>query len=302
MLFAVLIPAPAALGLEVITSVAPLTDIVRQVAGGRATVIGLVPEGVNSHTFEPAPSSARLLAAADLIIVNGLDLELPILSLAQRVKRAGTPIVKLGNQAIGREAWLFDFSFPEAAGHPNPHLWPDAALAARYAEITRDALIAADPAGTPVYLVAAGRYLNRLTELDLAIFGCVASIPPANRKLVTYHDSYAYFARRYGMTVIGALQPADFAEPSAREVAAMIRQIRGEKVPAIFGSAVFPSPILAQIAREAGVIYVDSLRDDDLPGEPGDPGHSYLGMMAANLRAITGALGGDARCMDRITP
>ena len=107
-----------------------------------------------------------------------------------------------------------------------------------------------------------------------------ATVSPGERKLLTYHDAYAYFARDYGWTVVGAVQPSDFEEPTPKDVAALIDQVRGEKVKAIFGSEVFPSPVLAQIGKETGAQYVDVLRDDDLPGKPGAPEHSWIGLMA----------------------
>ena len=115
------------------------------------------------------------------------------------------------------------------------------------------------------------RFRARIDALDKAIMATVATIPEQNRKLLTYHDSFAYFAPRYGFEVIGAIQPSDFAEPSPREVAALIDQIKANGVPAIFGSEVFPSPVLEQIGRETGVRYFDTLRDDDPPGEPARP-------------------------------
>ena len=102
------------------------------------------------------------------------------------------------------------------------------------------------------------------------------------------------------MTVIGAVQPSDFSEPSAGEVAGLIDQIKEQKVPAVFGSEVFPSPVLEQIAGEGGAEFVDELRDDDLPGEPGDALHSYLGLMVQNMRIMVPALGGDAAAMDNV--
>jgi ABC-type Zn uptake system ZnuABC Zn-binding protein ZnuA len=134
--------------------------------------------------------------------------------------------------------------------------------------------------------------------LDGAIETLVASVPPDNRKLLTYHDSWAYFAARYGMTVIGAVQPSDFSEPSAREVARLIRQIQAEKLTAVFGSKVFASDVLETIAKESGAVYIDELSDDDLPGDPGDPLHSYLGLSVSNLRIMIPALGGDASALD----
>ena len=102
------------------------------------------------------------------------------------------------------------------------------------------------------------------------------------------------------MTVLGAIQPADFAEPSAQDIAALITQLRQENVPAIFGSEVFPSPVLDQIAKEAGVQYVDTLRDDDLPGAPGEAQHSYIGLMVYDLKIMAKALGGKPELMDAV--
>lgn len=283
--------------LQIVTTVSPITNIAYNIAGDKAQIAGIVPEGVNSHTFEPAPSDARLLAAADLIFVNGLKLEEPTLRLAEANLKEGAQIVLLGDQTITPDQYVYDFSFPKEAGSPNPHLWPNPDFALRYAEIMRDALAARDPANRDYYAANYNAFAARIAALKEAVRATVASIPEQNRKLLTYHDSWAYFAPVYGMTVIGAIQPADFAEPSARDVAGMIKQIRAEQAPAIFGSEVFPSPVLEQIARETGAQYVDDLRDDDLPGAPGELQHSYLGLMAANLRIMAEALGGDPSIM-----
>ena len=144
------------------------------------------------------------------------------------------------------------------------------------------------------------RFAERINALDEAIKATTATIPEANRKLLTYHDSFAYFAPRYGYTVIGAIQPADFSEPSAPEIAGLIEQLRAEKVPAIFGSEVFPSPVLDQIGKEAGVQFIDTLRDDDLPGAPGEANHSYIGLMVYDLKIMAQALGGDPTLMDQV--
>lgn len=286
--------------LNIITSVAPITNIVENVAGDRATVVGIVPEGVNSHTFEPAPSDAKKLRAADIIFMNGLHLELPTIELAKQVKKESAQIVEIGNKIVSRGDWKFDFSFPEDAGNPNPHLWPNIALAMRYAEITRDSLVKLDPEHSANYYANTTEYLSKLSKLDAAIFDCVKSIPAKNRKLVTYHDSYAYFAPRYGMTVIGAIQPADFSEPTPREVVRIIKQLRKQNVPAVFGSEVFESKILKQIAKEANAVFIDELADDDLPGNAGDENHTFIGMMANNMKIMAGALGGNAACADHV--
>jgi len=132
--------------------------------------------------------------------------------------------------------------------------------------------------------------------------GVVRTIPRAKRKLLTYHDAYAYFARDYGWDVIGAIQVSDFEDPTPKEVASLIDQVRATKVPAVFGSEVFPSPVLEQIGKETGVTYVDVLRDDDLPGKPGDPEHSWMGLMHFDYVTMTEAMGGDATALKAFTP
>jgi len=282
---------------NVVTTVSPITNMVQNIGGPYIRVTGIVPDGVDSHTFEPIPSDIKTLQAAELIVMNGLDLELPTLKLAEKVKKTATPILQLGNRALKEEDWRYDFSFPREHGHPNPHVWLNIELAMRYAEIIREELIALDPTNKVAYQVNAATYLGKLQKLDQAIFACVETIPEKNRKLVTYHDSFAYFAPRYGMTVIAAVQPADFSEPGPQEVMNIIKQIKKNGVPAIFGSEVFPSKVMEQIAREANVKFVDQLSDDELPTPPH---HSFIGMMANNMAIMTEALGGNPDCMAKI--
>ena len=286
--------------LKVVTTVSPITSIVENISGGRIELIGVVPEGVNSHIFEPQPSLAKLMSDADLIIANGLFLEQPTLQLAEANKKEDTPILLLGDRAISRDQWQFDFSFPESEGNPNPHLWPDPNLGLKYAELAQAELAALDPDGAAYYKENLEAFRVRVNAMDAAIRESVATIPAENRSLVTYHDSWAYFALSYGLEVIGAVQPSDFAEPSVREVAEIIDQIKEQSLPAVFGSEEFPSAVLEIIAREGNSIFVDELADDDLPGAPGDPEHSYLGLMRQNMRIMIPALGGNADAFDDV--
>ncbi len=280
--------------LYVVTTVAPITNLAFNVGGNRIHLHGLIPEGADSHTFEPRPSDAQFLTQADLIFINGLHLEEPTRKLAEANLKPGAKIVELGALTLGEQDWAFDFSFPKDGGNPNPHLWMNPLLAMRYAAIMRDALVEQDPSNAGYYATNYEALSARLKALDQAICNAIASVPQKNRKLLTYHDSFAYFAPRYGMTVIGAIQPADFAEPSAREVARLIEQIKQEGVPAIFGSEVFPSKVLDQIGREAGVKYVGTLADDALPNQLGDRRyHSYLQLLVNDVTTMTEALGGD---------
>ncbi|HZU06743.1 MAG TPA: metal ABC transporter substrate-binding protein [Chloroflexota bacterium] len=288
--------------LKVVTSVAPIASLVRNIAGSRIDLVQLIPDGVDSHTFEPRPSDVRFIAEADLFVLNGLGLEASIQRLIAANAKPGAQVLLLAENTITPDQWIFDRSFPVERGSPNPHLWLNVAYARRYAELIRDKLVEMDPANADYYQANAAEFLARLDQLDQAIFAAVQTIPPQNRRLLTYHDSWPYFAARYGFEVIGAIQPADFAEPRPRDVAAIIDQIRRTGVPAIFGSEVFPSRVLETIGRETGARYIDTLRDDDPPGPPGSPEHTYIGMMLANMRTMVAALGGDPSVFDGIDP
>lgn len=284
--------------LTVVTTVAPVTSIAANVIGDRADIVGVVPEGTNSHTFEPPPSVAEVLAEADVIFINGLQLEEPTKALAEANMSDDADIVELGNETIDPDDYIYDFSFPEEEGQPNPHLWTDPPMAVRYAEIIKDTMVERDPDNTDYYEANLEAFSGLVDELDRAMRSSFASLPEERRKLLTYHDAYAYFAEDYDWEIIGAIQVSDFEDPTPREVADLIEQVEREEVPAIFGSEVFPSPVLEQIGREADVRYVDVLRDDDLPDEPGDANHSWLGLMRFDYQTIVASLGGDPTALE----
>ncbi len=288
--------------LKVVTTVAPHADLVREIAGDRVQLVQMIPDGTDSHTFEPRPSDARYLQEADLIILNGLHLETPTQRLADANKKPDTPYLILGDSTISPQDYIFDFSFPASKGDPNPHLWLNLAYARNFAQLITNQLVQMDPNNADYFQANFATLAGRMDQLDQAIFAAVQTLPQNNRKLLTYHDSWAYFGQRYGMDVIGAIQPSDFSDPSPREVAALIDQVRGYNLPAIFGSEVYPSKVLEVIGRETGAQYITSLRDDELPGAPDAPTHTYLGLMLEDMRTMFGGLGGHTEMFDGIDP
>jgi ABC-type Zn uptake system ZnuABC Zn-binding protein ZnuA len=290
--------------LNVITSVSPITNIVKNIAGDKINLTGLVPEGVNSHTFEPVPSDIVKLSNADLVIINGLFLEDNMEKVVNESlkNKPDIQLLKLADGTINSTDWIFDFSFPKEQGHPNPHLWLNPVNAMKFANLTKEKLIEMDPNNTVHYTENTEKYIALLKQLDEGIKAAVQSVPPENRKLITYHDSWAYFAPRYNMTVIGAVQPSDFSEPSPLDIAKLIDQIKAEKVPAIFASEVFSNRITDQIAKEAGVDIVQTLRDDALPGNLTSPNHTYVGMMLDNMEHMVVPLGGNTSSLSNINP
>jgi ABC-type Zn uptake system ZnuABC Zn-binding protein ZnuA len=279
-------------GLRVVTTVAPITSIVASVAGDRVTVDGLVPEGTNSHTFDPPPSAGKALARADLVFVNGLKLEEPTKELAEANMADGAKLIEIGTRVLPESDYLYDFSFPREEGRPNPHLWTDPTYAIKYAAVVRDAFVEADPNNADYYRANDATFEAKAKALDAALRTDQETIPGGKRELLTYHDAYAYFAKTYGWTIVGAIQPRNFEDPTPKEVAALIDQIKTEQVPVIFGSEVFPSKVLAEIGKATGARYEDTLRDDDLPGEPGAAEHSWLGLMRYDYVTMIKGLGG----------
>ena len=280
--------------LNVVTTVAPITSIVASVAGDRADVTGLVPEGTNSHTFNPPPSAAAALSEADIVLINGLKLEEPTKELAEQNMPEDAALVEIGTEVLPESDYIYDFSFPEEEGKPNPHLWTDPTWAIKYAAVARDTLTEADPAGRQTYRDNFAAFKKQATQLSKALRADQRSVPAGNKELLTYHDAYAYFAKTYGWTVIGAIQPRNFEDPTPKEVAGLIDQVNAEDVPVIFGSEVFPSDVLAEVGRATGARYEDTLRDDDLPGEPGDAEHSWMGLMRYDYVTMISGLGGRA--------
>ena len=290
--------------LNVVTSVAPITNIVQNIGGDKINLVGLVPEGVNSHTFELIPSDTIKINDADLVIIDGLNLEANIEKIAENVisKNPSIRLLKLGDNTISKKEWVFDFSFPKEKGDPNPHLWLNVEYAIKFANLTRDKLMEMDPTNSQYYIKNSNKYTKLLNQLDEGIKKSIETIPAENRKLLTYHDSWAYFAPRYGMEVIGAIQASDFSDPSPKDIAGLIDQVRSEKIPAIFASEVFPTNIVDQIAKEGNVTVVETLSDDDLPGNIGDNNHSYVGMMIENMRNMILPLGGNIDALKDINP
>jgi ABC-type Zn uptake system ZnuABC Zn-binding protein ZnuA len=290
----------------VVVSDPPIADLVARVGGDAVEVVSVVPMGADGHTYEPVPSDAQTLARADLYMENGMSLNNVVTSFALVNYPAGTPHHVL-SEVIPQSEILSTDSADEIATHGhahnfNAHFWPDPNYAMLYVNRIVEILSGFDAADAAGYQQRGAALTAQLQQIDATFRTALATIPEANRKLVVYHDSWSYFGRRYGLPVVGAIQPTDFSEPSAAELRATIDEVRAQAVPAFFGSEVFPSDVLQAIEAESGARYVADLSDDKLPGEPGSPEHSYVGMMVANTRTIVTALGGDPSTLDAITP
>lgn len=292
--------------LHVVAELAPIADLVGRVGGERVAVSSLVPPGADSHTYEPRPSDVTALSEADAYVGIGLGLNPGAVDLAGE-NLPEQAVVLLGERYLDEDLLLFDHTH-DGTGHdhdgdghahdggvdPNPHVWTGLSVAAPLVAGIADALSELDPAGADGYRERAGRLRDRIEGLRVRVAEAAATIPEHNRTLIVYHDAWSYFARDHDLEMVAAVQPSDHAEPSAGEVRDIIEQIREHDVPALFGSEVFPSDVLEVISEETGAVYVGDLADDELPGEPGDEEHSYLGMMRRNAGLVVEHLGGDA--------
>ncbi len=262
----------------VVASFSILGDFVKNVGGDRVHVATLVGPDGDVHVYEPAPSDAKKVADAKLLIVNGLGLEgwLPRLLQSSGSK---APIVAatrgIAPRKVGSDA--------------DPHAWQSVLNARIYVANIRDALVAADPADADVFRANAQAYLAKLDGLDGEVREAVARIPPNRRKVISTHDAFGYFAAAYGIEFIAPLGVSTDSEASARDIAGIITQIKTEKIPAVFLENLSDPRLIRQISAETGARVGGTLYSDALTGEKGDA-PTYIELVRHNIKALTGAL------------
>lgn len=281
--------------LRVSATISVIEDLVGQVGGDRVEVSSIVPAGADVHTFQPSPSDAREISESEVVFQNGLGLEEWMGDLIESAGGENQTVVVLsegleplehGDEHGAEEESGAEEEHEHAEG--NPHLWLDAHSAERYVERIRDALAEADPEGAEEYRANAEEYLEELEELDAYIEEQAQSIPEENRKLVTFHDAFPYFAEAYGFELVDVIIQNPEAEPSSREAARLVREIEEEQVPAVFTEPQFNQGLAETIAAEAGVevyeLYSDSLVDDP-------EADTYVRMMRTNIDRVKEGLG-----------
>lgn len=271
----------------VVTTSAIVADFASRLGGDAVDVQLLVPNGFDSHTYEPKPSELALLADADLIVLPDVALNALITGLVE-LSGDSSRILDLNATALTADQLVY--SEPGNAASANPHTWTSPVLASKWIVPLSERLLTLEGVTETQVRANAELLLAEITALDTEIRTAFAELGPQQRKLVVYHDAWEYFGREYDIPVIGAIQAASFAEPSAAELVAMVEQIRAENVPAFFGSEVFPSDVLEALEAETGAKYIPDLADDRLPGNPGDTDHSYVAMMRANLALLIAGL------------
>lgn len=269
----------------VVASTTQVGDFTRTIGGGRVEVRTLLRANADPHEYEPRPSDVRAVSQADLVIRSGGDVDSwldRLLSEAGGHAARLTLIDRVPQQRVN--------------GRLDPHWWQNPRNVALVVPAIRNALAELDPGGRAGLRRRAHAYLERLVRLDRGIARCVASVPPAQRKIVTTHDALGYFARRYGVQVVGALIPSlsTQAQPSARDIERLVAQIRREHVKAIFPESSINPKLERAVARETGARTGGHLWSDAL-GPPGSSGDTYVRSMESNARALVEGMSGGTR-------
>ena len=278
--------------LPVVATFSILGDLAKQIAGERADVKVLVGPGGDAHVFAPTPADARTLSAAKLVVVNGLKFEGWIDRLISSSKTKGKVVVATKGVKTLRTGQSSSHGHSHGHSHAgaDPHAWQDVANVKIYVANIRDGLIGADPDGRSVYEANFKAYVEKLNALEAQIKAAVASIPPERRKVITTHDAFGYFAAAYGLQFIAPQGVSTDAAASAQDVARIIRQIRAEKIPAVFAENISDPRMATRIAQETGAKLGGSLYSDQLSA-PDGPAGTYIDMVRHNIRELTKALG-----------
>jgi len=293
--------AQAAPAGSAVASFSILADIVREIAGPRMAVTSLAPVGADMHKFQPRPSDVRTVTQAKVFVINGLGLEGWAERLAEASSFRGRAVVATRGlaalPAAHDHAHGHSHGAKTAGTHPHgqstfdPHAWQDVANMRVYVANIRDGLLAADAAGAAVYNARAEALLRSLDTLDAEIRAMLAPIPRATRRVVTTHEAFTYYGDAYGVDFLAPVGLSGDQEPSPREFAALIAQIRRERIRALFVEQGASSRLLEQISRETGVRIGGTLYADTL-SPAGGPAASYAAMMRHNTTLLVEALSG----------
>jgi zinc/manganese transport system substrate-binding protein len=285
-------PAMAQEKLKVVTSFSILADFTKNVGGDRLEVSALVGPGGDAHVYTPTPADARNVAAAKLVIVNGLGFEGWLQRLVKSAGNKATVVTATKGVTPRKEkADAHGHKHSHAHDETDPHAWQSIANAKIYVANIRDALAAVDAAGAETYRKNAETYLAKLDALDREVRDAVTKLPAERRKVISTHDAFGYFAEAYGITFIAPQGVSTEAEPTARDVARIIGQIKAQKIPAVFLENLSDPRLMRRIAEESGAKLGGTLFSDSLTDEKG-PAPTYIDMIRYNIKALTGALAG----------
>jgi manganese/zinc/iron transport system substrate-binding protein len=277
--------------LKVVATIGMVADVARNIGGDRTQVTGLMGEGVDPHLYKASPGDLRLMSDADIVLYSGLHLEGRMADAI--VKMAAKKTVVQVTESIDESLLR---SPPEFAGHFDPHVWFDVSLWSKAAERTRDAFIEKDPPGKDTYTANAGEYTAKLAALHEYAKSTIATIPEANRVMVTAHDAFGYFGRAYGLKVLAIQGISTDSEASLKDINALVDTLVEGKIPAVFIESSVPRKTVDALVEGAKArghqVKIGGELFSDAMGKEGTPEGTYIGMVLHNVDTITRALGG----------
>lgn len=284
------VAARAAEPVPVVATFSVIADITRAVGGDRVAIRTLVPADSDAHVYQPTPGDAQALAAARLVVTNGLNMEGWIDRLIKASGYKGEVVTATkGIKTITMED--DDHGHGHGKKVTDPHAWQNASNGQIYARNIAEGLARVDPEGAATYRANAESYAAELKTLDGWVKAEIATVPAAQRKVITSHDAFGYLAAAYGITILSPQGISTEAEPSAKDVARLIRQIRKEKVKAVFIENMTDPRLIQQIARETGAVVGGTLYSDAL-SPAGGPADTYIKMFRYNLPLLVAGMRG----------
>ena len=283
------LPALAQEKLRVLATFSILGDFVKNVGGDRVEVSTLVGPNSDAHVYSPAPADAKKVAAAKVVITNGLGFEGWMARLVRASGSKANPVVATKGIKPRKQA-AHGHSHGHSHDNTDPHAWQSVANAKVYVTNILAALIAADPAGRATYEANAKAYLEKLDALDKDVREAVATIPQERRRIITSHDAFGYFQAAYGIEFVAPQGVSTESEASARDVGRIITQIKRQKIPAVFLENVTDPRLIQRIAAESGAKVGGQLYSDALTDEKG-AAPTYIDMIRHNIKQLTSALG-----------
>jgi zinc/manganese transport system substrate-binding protein len=274
--------ARAADKVKAVASFSILGDMVKQVGGDRIDVITLVGPDGDAHVYEPTPAGAKNLATAQILFTNGLGFE----GWMDRLEKSSGFRGKVMVASTGVKPRTM---VEDEKTVTDPHAWQSLANGKLYVANIRDGLIAVDPEGKSVYEANAAKYLDALAKEEADVRAALAALPQERRKIITSHDAFGYFGAAYGLEIVAPEGVSTESEASAKDVAKIIRQIKAERIPAVFMENITDHRLLDQIASETGAKIGGELYTDAL-SPPDGPAPTYLDMFRHNVGALTAAV------------
>jgi zinc/manganese transport system substrate-binding protein len=278
-------PALAQDKINVVATFSILADLVGNVGGDRVEVAALVGPNSDTHVFSPTPADAKKLAAAKVVFVNGLGLE----GWMTRLVSASGTKAQTFVASTGIKTRKMEDEHHPGQMVTDPHAWQSIANAKIYVANIRNGLSKADPAGKNTYEANATAYLGKLDALEQEVKAAIGKIPADHRRIITTHEAFGYFGGAYGMEFISPEGVSTDAQPSAKDMAKIIGQIRKQKIPAVFMENITDPRLMQQIAKETGAKVGGTLYSDALSDTKG-PAGSYIDMMRSNVSELSKAL------------